>query len=119
MAEAVSNCSFHMDAAHLGLDSLILQDADRLDATGAIAIMRIFWSAGQMGQPLYNSTDPFAVSTKPDGLRFALDLFETRLLQAAGRMNTRTGRQLAAKRTDFLHAFIEQFRGELRAVSKG
>lgn len=118
VVEAISNCSFHVDSAHLGLNALILQDADRLEATGAIAIMRTFWSAGQMGQPLYNPTDPLATSTKPDGLKFALDLFETRLFQVERRMNTRTGRQHAAKRIEFLHVFIEQFRGELRLVAK-
>ncbi|HWV23013.1 MAG TPA: HD domain-containing protein [Thermomicrobiales bacterium] len=118
VVEAISNCSFHRESTHLHLDSLILQDADRLEATGAIAIMRTFWSAGQMGQPLYNPADPFAMSTQPDGLKYALDLFETRLFRVEDRLHTKTARQLAAKRSEFLHTFIEQLRNELRVVPR-
>lgn len=112
VVEAISNCSFYIESARLSRDSLILQDADRLEATGAIAIMRTFWSAGQMGQSLYNPTDPFSMSAKPDGLKYALDLFQTRLFQVESRMNTMTGRELAVKRTQFLHEFIAQFKDE-------
>lgn len=115
VAETISNCSFHSGPDGLSLNALILQDADRLEATGAIAIMRTFWSAGQMGQPLYNPLDPLSMSVEPDGLQYAWDLFETRLFRAKGRMNTETGRQLAIKRTEFLHRFIDQFCNEYRA----
>ena len=113
VADAITHCSFGNPADGLPLDALILQDADRLEATGAIAIMRTFWSAGQMGQPLYDPDDPFARSRQADGLRYAFDLFETRLLRVEARMNTGTGRELARSRTAFLRTFMTQFNDDL------
>lgn len=113
VAEAIENCSFANDSAGLSINALILQDADRLEATGAIAIMRTFWSAGQMRHPLYHSHDPKALNREPDGLQYGLDLFWTRLLKVEHRMNTETGRRIAKSRSEFLRSFVEQFEREL------
>jgi uncharacterized protein len=113
VTEAIRLCSFANDADGATLESAILQDADRLEATGAIAIMRTFWSAGQMSLPLYDAGDPFAEHRDPDGLQYALDLFETRLLRVESRMNTATGRRLARERSTLLHVFLEAVRQEI------
>lgn len=116
VVDAIANCSFSNECAGHSLETCILQDADRLEATGAIAVMRTFWSAGQMGQPLYHPWEPFPVARPADGLTHALDLFWTRLLQVESRMNTIHGRELANSRTKFLETFLAQLGHEIEGV---
>jgi len=96
------------------LESKIVQDADRLEATGAISIMRTFSSAGQMRKPFYDDSDPFCESRAPEPFEYALDLFYDRLLRVGNLMNTETGKRMAEERTTFLYSFLEQLRRELR-----
>ena len=98
------------------LNSKIVQDADRLEATGAISIMRTFCSAGQMKNKFYNSKDPFCERREPDSLSYAIDLFYKRLLKIKDLMNTNTAKTLAEKRTRFLYTFLEQLRDELSTL---
>jgi uncharacterized protein len=95
------------------LESKIVQDADRLEATGAITIMRVFASTGQMKREFYSREDPFCETRKPDPRTYALDLFYERLLKVEERMNTNTGREMAKDRTQFLYQFLEQLKSEL------
>lgn len=95
------------------LEDLILQDADRLEATGAIAIMRTFASAGQMNKPFYSFNDPFCDNRKPQSMIYPLDLFYDRLLLVCDQMYTQKAKILAKERTVFLHRFIKELRREL------
>ena len=95
------------------LDSKIVQDADRLEATGAIAIMRTFCSTGQMKRKFYNPEDPFCEEREPNSLFYAVDLFYKRLLKVNDLMNTETAKRLAEKRTRFLYDFLGQLKDEI------
>jgi len=95
------------------LESKIVQDADRLEVTGAIAIMRTFCSSGQMRRIFYNPTDPFCENRTPESLKYAVDLFYGRLLIVNDLMNTSTARELVKVRTHFLKVFLEQLRSEI------
>ena len=55
----IMECSFSKNLDPSSLESAILQDADGLEATGAISIMRTYSSTGQMERPFYNPEDPF------------------------------------------------------------
>lgn len=109
----ILECSFSKGITPKLLESKILQDADRLEATGAIAIMRTFSSTGQMKRPFYNPEDSFCKNRKPNSLHFALDLFYERLLKVADRMNTKTARKIAKRRTLFLKEFLNELKLEL------
>jgi uncharacterized protein len=109
----ILECSFSKGIVPQSIESKILQDADGLEATGAISIMRTFSSTGQMKRPFYNHEDPFCVNRKPDGLKFALDLFYERLLKVEGRMHTKTAKNIAKRRTDFLIYFLKELELEL------
>jgi len=95
------------------LESKIVQDADRLEATGALSIMRTFCSCGQYKSQFYHTTDPFCQDREPEPLKYALDLFYARLLKVKERMNTQTARDLAERRTEFLKIFLNEVQNEL------
>lgn len=109
----ISECSFSKGMPPSSLESMILQDADRLEATGCISIMRTFASSSQMGKQFYNEYDPFCEVRKPEPVKFALDLFYTRLLKVKDLMNTATGRSMAIERTKRLDSFILGLKEEL------
>ncbi len=109
----ILECSFSKGIIPDLLESKILQDADGLEATGAISIMRTYSSTGQMKRPFYNSEDPFCKNREPNASKFALDLFYERLLKVAERMHTETAKKIAKRRTDFLNDFLKEFKLEL------
>ena len=110
---SIKECSFKGKIKPNLIESKILQDADRLEATGTIAIMRAFASAGSMGSYLYNFEDPFCEKRKPDSLNYALDLFFNRLLIVKDKMNTETAKIIAEKRTEIILKFINSFKEEI------
>jgi uncharacterized protein len=110
---AIRQCSYSRGVVAESLEGRILQDADRLEATGAIAVMRTFASSGRMGRPFFDPADPFCERRAPKPSAYGLDLFYARLLVVEGGMHTATGRDLARRRTAFLRAFLEELRLEL------
>lgn len=116
--EAIEKCSFSKGITPRFLEGKIVQDADRLEATGAISIMRTFCSAGLMKSSLYNVNDPFCKERVPDGKQYALDLFYSRLLKIKDTMNTETGRILAEERSLILQQFLEGLKREITIVDK-
>jgi uncharacterized protein len=95
------------------LESRIIQDADRLECTGAIAIMRTFCSSGQMKRTFYNDHDSFCEERVPDKNNYAIDFFYDRLLKISERMNTKSGEVIAKERGDFLYTFLNQLKSEI------
>jgi uncharacterized protein len=101
----------HSFSANIETDTLearIVQDADRLEAVGAIGITRCFLTGGSMGTPLYEPSDPFAKNRDPDDSRFTLDHFYCKLLGLAETMKTEAGKAEAIKRTDYMREFLQQ-----------
>jgi len=111
---AVSVCSFNKGIIPNTLEARILQDADGLEATGAISIMRTYASAGQMKINFYNQKDPFCKKRKPEALQYALDLFYQRLLKIKERCHTKKGKKIAERRTRFLLKFLKELEQELK-----
>ncbi len=108
----IRECSFSKGIPASTLESKILQDADRLEATGAIAILRTFSSGGQMERPFYNPEDPFRENSKPN-TEYGLDLFPRRLFLVSSSMNTEIAKNIAARRHKFLVSFVDELRTEL------
>ena len=109
----IRQCSFSKGINPDLLEAKILQDADRLEATGAISIMRTFSSGGQMNLQFYNPADPFC---KKDAIAFRsdLDLFYMRLLVVEKGMHTKFAKQIAKRRTVFLKKFLSELKIELK-----
>lgn len=117
VCKCILTCSFSKGIIPDDLNARILQDADRLEATGAISIMRTFATSGKMGRPFYNPVDPFCEQRTPEDLSFGVDLFYSRLLKVGDLMHTETARTIAKRRTEFLKQFLEEFKHELNETA--
>ncbi|MFZ2898702.1 MAG: HD domain-containing protein [Saprospiraceae bacterium] len=91
----------------------VVQDADRLDALGAIGIARAFAYGGHKGRELYNPAVPPNLNmTKEEYKRSTaptINHFYEKLLLLKDRMNTATGRTMAERRHRFMEAYLEEF----------
>ncbi|MFL6509657.1 MAG: HD domain-containing protein [Nitrososphaera sp.] len=106
--------SFSKRLIPASLEGRILQDADRLDALGAIGIARTFSVGGSEKRTFYNAGDPFCRSgRRPDDKQWTLDHFHTKLLQLKDLMHTRTAKRIAQQRTRFMMLFIRQLQKEI------
>ncbi|WP_219619763.1 HD domain-containing protein [Neptunicoccus cionae] len=94
------------------LEAQVLQDADRLDALGAIGIARCFAVSGQLGRTLFHPTDPMAKQRELDESTYALDHFQTKLFGIAETLCTPTARAMAAERVNFMQSFCATLTGE-------
>lgn len=112
VTHAIAAHSYSAGIAPQSVEAQILQDADRLDAIGAVGIARCFAVSGSLGRAIAHPTDPGAAKRRPDDLRHALDHFEIKLLRLADGFQTATGRALAAERHDRLVAFRAHFLDE-------
>lgn len=120
----VENISYKGAGAENKIKSLegkIVQDADRLDAIGAIGIARSFAYAGFKGIVLYDPNKKPVLHKNfeeyKDGSTTAINHFYEKLLLLADRMNTKTARQIALKRDKFMREFLEKFLDEWNGIS--
>src|ERR671925_1431362 len=96
------------------LEGKILQDADRLDALGAIGIARTFSVGGSEKRTFYNANDPFCRSTRAlDDGQWTLDHFQIKLLKLKDLMHTRTAKKIAQQRTKFMVLFMKEMKKEI------
>ncbi|WP_226534799.1 HD domain-containing protein [Fictibacillus halophilus] len=98
------------------LEGQVVQDADRLDAIGAIGIGRTFAYSGAKGQLMYDPEIPVREKMTKDQYRneksTAVNHFYEKLLKLKDTMNTASAKKLANERHAFLESFLEQFFGE-------
>jgi uncharacterized protein len=113
VSDAIRTHSYSAGLAPSSLEGRILQDADRLDAIGAVGIARCFYTAGRMGSKLYDAHDPQGKDRDLDDRRYALDHFPMKLLRLATGFQTQAGRRMAQERHSRLQAFYDVFAGEL------
>lgn len=113
IAHAIEAHSFSAGIPPRTLEARVVQDADRLDALGAVGLARCLMLSGQMGQRLYDPADPFCRARAPDDRVSAVDHFHTKLLSLGSTMQTDSARREAAVRTRFLQGFLERLEEEL------
>lgn len=109
--QAIAEHSYTKGINPIMLESKILQDADRLECTGAIAIMRSFSSTGQMKRKFYCPDDPFCDRRESNTPNSTLDFFYSRLLKM--KFNTSTATKLSKARLKFIRIFLNQLREEI------
>ena len=113
VSDAIKDHSFSQNKVPETLEGKILQDADRLDALGAIGIARVFATSGSLNRPFYNIDDPFCTKRNPDDDLWTVDHFFNKLLKLESLMNTRSGKIEAKKRTNVLQEFLKQLKDEI------
>ncbi len=113
VAHAIAAHSFSAQITPETPEAKILQDADRLDAIGAIGIARCFYTGGRMGSALYHPADPAARGRPLDDAAYALDHFRAKLLTLQSGFQTACGARLAAERTRLVSDFLAAFEAEL------
>jgi len=112
-AHAIEAHSFSAGIVPETIEARIVQDADRLDAIGAIGIARCFYVAGRMGSSLYDAADPAADRRDLDDRSFALDHFGAKLFMVTEIFQTRTGQAMADARTRTMRDFVRTFLDEV------
>jgi uncharacterized protein len=113
VAYAIRVHPFSLGVTPTTLEAKILQDADRLDAIGAVGVARCFVTCGEMNALLYSEDDPFCRAREPDDRRFAVDHFRKKLLRVPDRLHTAAARRVGHERVAFLRAFLEQLAREI------
>lgn len=94
-------------------EAAILQDADRLDALGAIGILRCASVNTQMKTAFYDVNDPLALHRDLNDKEFMLDHYFVKLLKLPEKMNTSRGKKEALLRANYMKDFIQKLREEI------
>ena len=113
ITDAIESHSFSKNKKPTTIEGKILQDADRLDALGAIGIARTFAIAGAENRSFYNTNDPFCSSRKADDQVWAVDHFFKKLLLLEVKINTKSAKIEAKRRTKIIKIFLNDLKQEI------
>ncbi len=104
-----------VEKKELSQEGKIAQDADRLDAVGAIVIARTFVYTGKQERPMYLPGEEQAVSAEEyqkSGSKTSIGHFYDKVLKVKDKMNTQTAKELAKERHQFVEAYLDEFLAE-------
>ncbi|HEX3648470.1 MAG TPA: hypothetical protein VHV49_08580, partial [Pseudonocardiaceae bacterium] len=105
----------------LSVEGKCVQDADRLDAMGAIGIARTFAYGGYVHRPMHEPDTPAESHASADAYRdnvgTTINHFHEKLLLLKDRLHTDAARQIAERRHDFMMLFLAQFHDEWHVTS--
>ena len=113
ICNAILDHSFSKNKVPKTIEGKILQDADRLDAIGAIGIARAFAVGGHENRSFYNKLDPFCIKRSPDDKKWTLDHFFRKLLLLEKLMNTKSAKIEAKKRTKIIKKYLDDLKREI------
>ncbi|MDN4061118.1 HD domain-containing protein [Massilia sp. YIM B02769] len=112
VAHAIEAHSFSAAIAPTTIEARIVQDADRLDALGAVGLARMFYVSGRLGRALAHPSDPLALDRALDDGAYSLDHIVVKLAKLPEMMQTEAGRAMANARLGKLLVFREEFAAE-------
>ncbi|NOH21612.1 HD domain-containing protein [Vibrio europaeus] len=95
------------------LEAQIVQDADRLDALGAVGIARCLQVSTNFGASLYDSDDPFCETREFDDKNYTVDHFYNKLFKLDQLMNTGAAKTEARIRTQYMREYLAQLASEI------
>jgi uncharacterized protein len=117
--DAIVQHSYSNGSTPTHLESAILQDADRLDALGAVGILRCASVNAKMESTFYDPNDPFAEGREHDDKKFMIDHYFVKLFKLPELMTTPMGKSLAYKRVEFMKRFLQELECEIRVSTCG
>ncbi|MBE4010910.1 HD domain-containing protein [Vibrio parahaemolyticus] len=115
IAHAIEAHSFSANIRPNTLEAQIVQDADRLDALGAIGVTRCIQGSTHFNAQLYNDNDIFAKERELNDKQFTVDHFQTKLFKIVDTMNTESAKLEANKRKAFMQTYLKQLYDEVTA----
>ncbi|MGF1687233.1 HD domain-containing protein [Photobacterium japonica] len=110
---AIEAHSFSANIPITSREAAIVQDADRIDALGAIGIARCIQVSTGFQSALYATDDPFGCTRPRDDKAYCIDHFYTKLFTLANTMNTAAAREEAQRRTAYMKGFLRQLGHEI------
>lgn len=113
ITDAIHDHSFSSGRTPRSLLGECLQDADRLEALGAIGLYRTIATGVSMGAQLFDSRDPWAEHRPLDDRRYSIDHFFTKLLKLPETFRTASGKDEALNRARYLQEFVHQLKKEI------
>ncbi len=113
IAHAIEAHSFSANIRPNTLEAQIVQDADRLDALGAIGVTRCIQVSTHFNAQLYNDNDMFAKERELNDKQFTVDHFQTKLFKIVDTMNTESAKLEANKRKAFMQTYLKQLHDEV------
>lgn len=105
--------SFSLGKKPSSVEAAVLQDCDRLDALGAIGIMRLISVGNSFKASFYDHDDPFAEHRDYDDKKYSLDHFYTKLFKLPELMNTKAGKSEAESRVQYMKSFVKTLGNEI------
>jgi uncharacterized protein len=117
IAQTIVEHSYSLGKKPSSPESAVLQDADKLDALGAIGTMRAVTCGAKLGSSYYSANEPIAwTETRTRDLNdkeFTIDHFFKKLFNLPDLMNTEMGRREANARVQFMRSFLTQLQNEI------
>lgn len=113
IAHAIESHSFSAKIAPETLEAKIVQDADRLDALGAIGIARCFVTGGILNRSIYRKEDPLCEARDPEDYLYTVDHFYQKLLLIPDSLQTASGRAEGQRRIVVMKEFLQQLAREI------
>ncbi|OBT16948.1 phosphohydrolase [Vibrio sp. UCD-FRSSP16_10] len=110
---AIAAHSYSANITPTSIEAKIVQDADRLDALGAIGIARCIQVGSSFDAQLYSLDDPFADKRLLDDHKYTVDHFFNKLFKLPESMQTKAGKKEAHKRMIFMRQYLNQLRQEI------
>ena len=113
VCHAIEAHSFSANLPAHTQEAKLLQDADRMEALGAIGLARVFYTSGRMQRAMFDPYDPLARHRELDDQAYALDHFFVKLYKVADTMQTAAGKEMAKTRRQLLERYVEELLAEL------
>ncbi|EPJ43388.1 MAG: hypothetical protein OFPI_43310 [Osedax symbiont Rs2] len=110
---AICAHSFSANIQTTTIEAKVVQDADRLDALGAVGLSRCLMLGATWGSALYQVSDPFAADRNLDDKQYCIDHFFVKLQGLTSTMKTPAGQEEAKNRWQFMSDFLSQLGHEV------
>ena len=116
ISHAIAAHSYSANIPATTIEAKVVQDADRLDAIGAIGIARCLMYGGSTNRPLYHSDELIPMTRECDERNYCIDHFFQKLYKLPALLNTASGKAEGEKRVEYMKGYVAQLQDEVDMV---